>query len=299
MHLEGTTLKDTLLLNLPPRPRAPGDAPVWERPSPQAHVQQRSARGRLDWLTWPSRRVRLFTQDTDDGCMVTGFAVHEGDRLPAGVSFGDVAQDCDPMTVWRLTADGKAMVPQDRWLDATGQPRVWAAAHTLGPRHNRSSHCAVADHLADAAERGTLPAHLSVRAVMATAQHTTVHRSNVSGIVTSIFPLGTARQVSSPDGRDYLYGRAVFAEALTYRLTSCASRILRLPKADVAARLVLPGLDRDWQHMVQDSATDPEEARRSWARALYKAADTWIEEQPCRFEGGRDQLLAEYRRPHT
>ncbi|MFB6984428.1 type I-E CRISPR-associated protein Cse1/CasA [Streptomyces sp. NPDC056304] len=296
LHLEGVTLKDTLLLNLPPHPRATADAPVWERPSPGAHVRQRPVQGRLDWLTWPSRHVRLFTQDTDDGgCMVTGFAVHEGDRLPPDTSFGAAAQDCDPMTVWGLAADGETVVPQGRWLDAGGQPKPWAAARTLGPRDTRGSHCAVVDHLADVAERGILPTDFSVRAVMSTTQHATVHRSNVSGIVTVLFPLGTAGQFGSREDRDYLYGRAVLADTLTERLTACASRILRLPKADIATRLALPGLDRSWHRMIQDSITAPEAARRSWAHALYEAADVWIEEQPCRFEGGRDQLMAEYR----
>ncbi|MGQ4715417.1 type I-E CRISPR-associated protein Cse1/CasA [Streptomyces anulatus] len=58
LHVEAHTLKD-LLLALPPQPRAPGDAPVWEQVQPPTAMRTRAPRGRLDWLTWSTRRVRL------------------------------------------------------------------------------------------------------------------------------------------------------------------------------------------------------------------------------------------------
>ncbi|MFF8618297.1 type I-E CRISPR-associated protein Cse1/CasA [Streptomyces sp. NPDC015350] len=297
LHLEGATLKDTLLLNLPPVPRAPADVPVWERPSPGPHVRRRAAQGRLDWLTWPSRRIRLFAEEGEGGCLVTGFAVYEGDRLPD--AFNEPALACDPMSVWRLFSGEQVMVPQTWWLDGEGCPVPWAAARTLGTADTRSAHSAVVDHAADAAERGTLPPDLDVHAVMSMARFSTIHRSNISGIVTMPVLLGTARQLGSPETRRYLYSRAWFADRRTDRLASAAVRVLRKPRADVAARLALRDLDGPWRRMVQESAADPERAASDWARAVYLAAKAWIEEQHGPMPDSREHLLAEYRYPVT
>ncbi len=68
-----------LLLALPPQPAA-GDAPVWEQPPPPTAVRTREPRGRQDWLTWPTRRVRL-CPPAEDGAGVDRFALHDGDRI--------------------------------------------------------------------------------------------------------------------------------------------------------------------------------------------------------------------------
>lgn len=103
VYLEGTTLLETLLLNL--LPVAPGwqraderDAPVWER-APQTSTEEADATrgpfGLLSLYTWQSRRVRLF----GDAGGITGAMICNGDRLDW--------QDrhlLEPMSVWGRSA---------------------------------------------------------------------------------------------------------------------------------------------------------------------------------------------------
>lgn len=73
----GATLAKTILLNsiakrnweLDARNE---DAPAWDRPPPGIDPEARDPDGTLDWLTWQSRRVRLFTSGaTVDRVMIT------------------------------------------------------------------------------------------------------------------------------------------------------------------------------------------------------------------------------------
>jgi CRISPR system Cascade subunit CasA len=99
VYLEGTTLLETLLLNL--MPVAPGwqvaderDLPVWEREPQNAAEEPDSTRGPygvLSLYTWQSRRVRLF----GDADGITGAMISNGDRFDW--------QDrhlLEPMSVW-------------------------------------------------------------------------------------------------------------------------------------------------------------------------------------------------------
>jgi CRISPR system Cascade subunit CasA len=80
--VRGTTLKETLLLNLiqyngeNPFPLRGDDLPAWER-EPQA-AKERIPAGYVDYLTFQWRRVRLFFE----GDRAVKVAVHAGDRLP-------------------------------------------------------------------------------------------------------------------------------------------------------------------------------------------------------------------------
>lgn len=101
--VQGTTLRDTLLLNLLPYdeqvlglswsgPEA--DLPVWERPPLTAAVEREasSPRGPADLYSWPSRRVRL----VGDAAGVTGVLVANGDPLAV-----QDAHTFEPMSAWR------------------------------------------------------------------------------------------------------------------------------------------------------------------------------------------------------
>jgi CRISPR system Cascade subunit CasA len=101
--VQGTTLRDTLLLNLLPY-REPtlglawdepaGDLPLWERAPVTAAVERENAapRGPADLYTWPSRRIRL--AGGADG--VTGVLIANGDPLPV-----QDAHTFEPMSAWR------------------------------------------------------------------------------------------------------------------------------------------------------------------------------------------------------
>ncbi|MFE2163880.1 type I-E CRISPR-associated protein Cse1/CasA [Streptomyces sp. NPDC059447] len=90
----GRSLFETIVLNLPCGPRSAGDAPVWERaPLGPAWVERRP-QGVLDWLTWPSRRVRLVHELVAGERRVTGVVLAAGDRWTGGLP------DFEPHTCW-------------------------------------------------------------------------------------------------------------------------------------------------------------------------------------------------------
>lgn len=107
VHLEGRTLRDTLLLNLiawgDPRTAeltissGPDDVPPWERPqltATEETVGGRQARGPIDLYTWQTRRVRL---DGDRGG-VAGLVLANGDKvLPQN------QHTREPMSAWRYS----------------------------------------------------------------------------------------------------------------------------------------------------------------------------------------------------
>jgi CRISPR system Cascade subunit CasA len=108
--LQGTTLRDTLLLNLLPYQGAETDLewgapeedkPVWERPPLTAVVEtadgvpRRRPVGPADLYTWPSRRIRL--AGSVDG--VTGVLIANGNALEP-----QNRHRIEPMTAWRRSA---------------------------------------------------------------------------------------------------------------------------------------------------------------------------------------------------
>ncbi len=90
--VEGATLKDTLLLNMPvyapgrgkPNPTRPDDCPQWELdtpPSPEPDKERRPPRGWTDLLTWPSRRILLQESRHNGRSTVNGVVITPGTRL--------------------------------------------------------------------------------------------------------------------------------------------------------------------------------------------------------------------------
>ncbi|MEU2980957.1 type I-E CRISPR-associated protein Cse1/CasA [Streptomyces hirsutus] len=105
--LVGTTLFETLLLNLPAgAPPTSADLPQWRRREPAdprsagtPQWQERAPEGLLDLWTWQSRRIRLFPEATDKGPRVTRVLVAAGDRMPH-------APETEPHTMWRVEPTG-------------------------------------------------------------------------------------------------------------------------------------------------------------------------------------------------
>ncbi|GHF74260.1 hypothetical protein GCM10010218_64240 [Streptomyces mashuensis] len=283
--LPGHRLKDVLLLNTPPQPRAAGDAPVWERETPSAPMRTRTPTGRLDLLTWPTRRIRLHV--TDD-MRVDALAHHDGDRLLDNWS---TTRRLDPMTAWTINPDGKP-APMGV-LDLQNWPQPWRAAllldHSAGAVHT----CAVVQHTISAAERGILDPTVPVIAVASTVLHTNRHRGAIGGITVSPLLLGTAAQLADPDARKHLATMARHADALGANLRRHAAQISRRPAAQVAPRMLLTDLDHAWEDAVHDSAHDPHQARKGWGAALREAAKDKINAFPMK-QSERAQLLAEY-----
>ncbi|MER5981521.1 type I-E CRISPR-associated protein Cse1/CasA [Streptomyces sp. NPDC001787] len=105
--LVGTTLFETLLLNLPAgAPPTSIDLPQWKRREPAdprsaatPQWQVRVPEGLLDLWTWQSRRIRLFPEATDEGLRVTRVLVAAGDRMPH-------TPETEPHTMWRVEPTG-------------------------------------------------------------------------------------------------------------------------------------------------------------------------------------------------
>lgn len=121
--IEGSTLRETLLLNLVLGDTStgawidfPDDVPIWERenlPGPGVRIgPEREGwlpTGPLDLLTWQSRRIRLAVE----GDVVTGVLLANGDRL-----WSQNRHPLEHMTVWWRSE------PQEKKL---GLPRVYMA----------------------------------------------------------------------------------------------------------------------------------------------------------------------------
>ncbi len=126
--VEGDSLFETLMLNLIAYPEqrffpvddGKEDRPFWERDDP---FKERKPEGYLDYLTWPSRRVRLYPERTERGeIVVPRFAISPGLRVQA-VTQENPLRYHDPMQHYRQRKT-KGWVPlvfrEDRalWRDS-------------------------------------------------------------------------------------------------------------------------------------------------------------------------------------
>ncbi|QRV25863.1 type I-E CRISPR-associated protein Cse1/CasA (plasmid) [Streptomyces californicus] len=279
LHVEGHTLKDVLLLALPPH-RTAGDAPVWEQPPPTA-VRTREPRGRLDWLTWPTRRVRL-RPPAEDGAGVDRFALHDGDRIP-----GDawaLAHAYDPMTAWSTPASGRGRSPLRFTDESLGVPKPWTAALLLEPTATpRPQSSAVLQHAVEAAARGVIPPDTRLRAVFSGIEWGT-QRAVISNDSVAVIELGTAGQLTDPDQRGVMAARARYAEAVQSNLRRATREISGRPVDMVRKRMTLTNLDYAWERTTAPDCTREASAReaatKEWRDTLREAAETLIYQFP-------------------
>jgi len=129
--VEGASLFETLLLNLPLGKKLPDpavDLPVWERPPLGPGIEDRPGApyGPVDLLTWPSRRIRL----GHDGERATGVLIANGDPLHPRNMFR-----YEFMTGWRLS---ETQMKAQKTTDPVFMPRahvpdraVWRGLESL------------------------------------------------------------------------------------------------------------------------------------------------------------------------
>ncbi|MEU0001874.1 type I-E CRISPR-associated protein Cse1/CasA [Streptomyces microflavus] len=280
LHIEAHTLKDLLLLALPPQPRAPGDAPVWEQEKPPTSVRTRAPLGRLDWLTWSTRRVRL-CPPAEDGGGVDRFALHDGDRIQGQVL--DLAQAYDPMTAWSTPAHGRGRVPMRFTDEDLGQLKPWAAALILDPLADRPQTSAAVRHAVGAAERGVISPDTRLRAVFAAIEWGT-QRSVIDNDPVAPVHLGTAGQLADPVQRGVMATRARYAEVVQGNLRRAAQELSGRPADLVRQRMTLTNLALAWDETTGESETcdqaGREAAGRAWDTALHTAVDRAIDAFP-------------------
>ncbi|WP_331763440.1 type I-E CRISPR-associated protein Cse1/CasA [Streptomyces anulatus] len=279
LHVEAHTLKDLLLLALPPQPRAPGDAPVWEQEQSPVGVRTRAPRGRLDWLTWSTRRVRLCPPAEDGG--VDRFALHDGDRIQGQVL--DLAQAYDPMTAWSTRANGRGRTPMRFTDEDLGVLKPWAAALILTRSTDRPHTSTALRHAVEAAERGVIRPDTRLRAVFAAIEWGT-QRSVIDNDPVAPVDLGTASQLADPEQRSVMATRARYAEVVQGNLRRAAQELSGRPADLVRTRMTLTNLGLDWDETTGEDETRDgagrEAANRAWDTALHEAVDRAIESFP-------------------
>lgn len=80
--VQGANLFETLVLNLQQYAPSPGDVPAWEDNPPRPlDATGTQPRGRIDYLTWQSRRIRLISTDGQND-RVSHCQIQQGYKLP-------------------------------------------------------------------------------------------------------------------------------------------------------------------------------------------------------------------------
>lgn len=130
-HVEGATLRETLLLNLVvDRDYHEKDLPLWEEEyhltEEERPPQERGPFGQLGLLTWPERRIRLRVEQSK----VTQVLICNGDPIPYTQQ-----RTNETMTPWRFsepqTAKAKSIIYMPRTLNR-GRA-LWRGLETLLP----------------------------------------------------------------------------------------------------------------------------------------------------------------------
>ncbi|MFB8236300.1 type I-E CRISPR-associated protein Cse1/CasA [Kitasatospora purpeofusca] len=256
----GATLKDLLLLNLPPQPRAANDRPVWERQAPGAAGTLREPQGRLDLWTWPTRRVRLFA---DENSQVVSLALHDGDRMTDPRA---CMHALDPLTA--RTAKGTALPV----TDPAGFEVVWAAGLLLDPAGSHAATSPVLEHILRAAERGTLAPGLRLTAELLQIEHSNQHRASISGVREVSSSLGTPASLATAGGRAALAAAARLAHDVQRALHGAGADAFRQQLKDIAPRqsASLARLMSN-NHAWEEVARAPESGLDGWIAALGRA----------------------------
>ncbi|MFJ5122371.1 type I-E CRISPR-associated protein Cse1/CasA [Kitasatospora sp. NPDC088548] len=288
----GATLKDLLLLNLPPRPRAAGDRPVWEREAAGAAGEAREPQGRLDLWTWQTRRTRLFV---DESSQVVGLALHDGDRMADPKA---CMHALDPLTA-RTTKGSPLPV-----TDAASFEVVWSAGLLLDPAGAATATSPVVEHVLLAAERGTLDPGLRLAAELLQVQHSNQHRASIFGIREVTSSLGTAASLATVGGRASLAAAARLAHDVQRALYGAGADAFRQQIKDIAPRqsASLARLMSN-NHAWEDIAREPEPGLDRWTAALRRALDGVAQEMAttdlmatARFQVEAENILFRYSR---
>ncbi|MDD9380371.1 type I-E CRISPR-associated protein Cse1/CasA [Streptomyces sp. ZAF1911] len=96
----GSTLFETIVLNIPIGDRPDGDMPQWRRDPQGPSWAERAPAGVLDLFTWQARRIRLIPTETEAGLRVANVVLSAGDRVPEPPAW-------EPHTLWTIKKDPK------------------------------------------------------------------------------------------------------------------------------------------------------------------------------------------------
>lgn len=127
MIVHGSSLAETLALNLVVTPDHPADRPVWTLPEPHTSRRQEEAvppPGPVSLLVWQSRRVRLI----GGADAVTGVVLCQGDRMAP-----QNRHDVEPMSLWRFSEPQTKKFGRETFMPAkhSADRALWRTLPTI------------------------------------------------------------------------------------------------------------------------------------------------------------------------
>lgn len=271
---EGTSLLQTLLLNLVLRTNPRADSPVWER-EPQnagADWDHPSPTGPADLFTWQSRRVRLIEHDR----RVDDVLLCNGDKVEWASLLGN-----DPMTGWRFSKPQTAKAGHDIYMPRAHQTgrAIWRGLEPLltrSPGDKEWIRPEVLVWLAQARQTGLLASNQMIRIRTVGMEY-----GPQSAVVTSVIDDALPASIAVL-GEDALATLAVAAAQTAQDVAIClanlASDLARAggtaPDADRAyawetAFAAIDPVYRAWFARLT-SSTDHDDATRAWQEALTR-----------------------------
>ncbi|MFI8372000.1 type I-E CRISPR-associated protein Cse1/CasA [Streptomyces sp. NPDC085466] len=296
----GTTLFETIVLNMPQGVRAAGDRPQWARPTMKPSWQLRTPTGVLDLFTWQGRRVRLVPDEpeADGQVRVRWVVLSAGDRI-------DGPQPEDPHTCWTIRQDknkGSVRYPRRHLPGLMG----WQGLDALLAVERDTAGFETSELLvqtATATLMGDLPSHYPLRVATCGLVYGT-QDAIVSDILADDMPLPVAALRADHAVRGSVIRVCEQARALARTVDHLAANLIRAVGGEPAARgkgqqpgtKLLHVLDPLVRRFLTGCQRDPsddelEKAHRAFEtlaeRAAFAAAEELLHRLPGRAFTGR------------
>ncbi|MEV0356898.1 type I-E CRISPR-associated protein Cse1/CasA [Nocardia sp. NPDC050697] len=282
VYLEGTDLRQTLLLNLvltdPSGERHQQlGIPPWERDADgPAARKDPGPRGPVDLLTWQSRRIRLVR----DGTEVTGLVLCNGDALEP---FNQ--QRLEPMTAWRYSEiqSKKAGKPRHYPLLHDPDRSLWRGLRSLlgdvansAPTTGRGIAPGVVEWAGLLTARGVIPRTHPIR-LHATGMHYINNVSIVGDIIDDAIGFSAAMLADNPALRTCAVNAVQLAEDCVTELGRLAANLALAAggategptaRARELGYFTLEDPYRRWLRGLDPLATDLSGSAAEWQRVV-------------------------------
>lgn len=311
--VEGSTLKETLLLNAPvyhpawqkPPMTTEADRPCWENPKPASPLpDKRTAHGWTDLLTWPSRRILLTTSQQGGSTVVDGVVLTPGTRLDVKLPDEEMmAAFRQPTTAKGKPKEGAPLLPvrlhpiRGIWRHSVELLLVDLRAEGRTRQRPRTL-----DHISELVDGGHIPDD-AVYTLRVFGQQLDRNNSVVEAVMEEEVPAPVALLRARNRTLGSLIGCAItLADEVGAALRAMERDYRKDLRAEPSSELDLaywPHLSRPFGAFLcalaeaHGAGTSETAANEAWARAVAatarKAADRWAEGSPRQ---GRDLIIA-------
>ena len=282
---QGESLFQTLLLSMvryDPQHEIPSmtkvsDKPCWEREIKPA--EERIPEGYLDWLTWQSRKMLLFPEDTNGRVVVNEVVRARGDSVPDQFSDGSPSYYFDVMLAFRLnekpTGTSKPWEPLKFRTDKALWRDFFALFESAGG-NERHKYPKVVGWVGELIQDGFLEDVV----IPVSAFGMSKNQAKVEFWKQEGFSL-PARYLSDPDLREKLHGVLTKVDGIGWRLASAGKKLV----SDVTNRassgptdLTYPywsAMEPKFREFVLDLAIDKEETTQFLLETKRVALDNY------------------------